>query len=99
MNKAVVPGTPAIPATPSHEIGHCTMCPNHLVEKDPDPFDSFCSDDVKIRCTLSKAGYRGNYQKEPYITVGCRPYNTSKEDEVPDWCPLIKQAEPTPVTT
>lgn len=69
-------------------ITNCTQCPNHRVERDPDPDDWFCDDDVKVRCLLSKAGYDGNRCQEPFVTVACRPYNVVKECGVPDWCPL-----------
>jgi hypothetical protein len=80
--------TPAVKAT-SREITSCVDCPHHRIERDPDPHDSFCSDDVKVRCDLSRVVSSGYYEKEPYVTVACRPYNTRKETPIPDWCPLL----------
>ena len=77
-----------IPKVAGLKITHCSNCSNHIIEPDPDPSDWFNDDDIKIRCTLSKAPYRGNRCNEPYITVACRPYNTGKEDDTPSWCPL-----------
>jgi hypothetical protein len=54
-------------------------CPHHRVERDPDPYDWFCDDDVKVVCTLAQRD----------ITVACRPYNKRKESDVPQWCPLL----------
>ena len=79
--------------TPDAVITNCTQCPHHEVERDPDPHDSFCYDDVKVRCKLSTASYRGNRGQEPYVTVACRPYNVAKESTVPHWCPLPSQIE------
>lgn len=72
-------------------IEKCTQCASHIVEPDPDPEDWFCDDDVKVRCVRSSALYRGNFRKEPYITVGCRPYRIKDEADIPDWCPLLKR--------
>lgn len=73
-------------------ITNCTQCPNSRVERDPDPHDWFCDDDVKVRCLASKATYnaRSPRCRNPFITVGCRPYNTEKECGIPNWCPLLK---------
>ena len=59
-------------------ISNCMDCPHHDVQRDPDPDDSFCSDDVKVVCQKAKRN----------ITVACRPYNMRKECPVPEWCPL-----------
>jgi len=75
------------------KLQKCINCPHHCVEADPDPSDWFCDDDVKVRCTESKATYRGNCCYEPYITVGCRPYRVKEESDVPSWCPLQKKQE------
>lgn len=72
---------------------HCTDCSHHVIEPDPDPIDWFCDDDVKIRCKLSSATYRGNCREEPYVTVGCRPFYATSESEIPGWCPLLVQSE------
>ena len=57
----------------------CMDCPHHEVQPDPDPHDSFCSDDVKVFCKEAKKN----------ATVACRPYNTRKETTpIPAWCPL-----------
>ena len=74
------------------KITNCMDCPHHRILADPDPFDWFCDDDVKVRCELSRSSenHGGFYAKEPYVTVACRPYNTRKECEAPKWCPLRK---------
>ena len=64
-----------------NEIGvyeNCMDCPLHRVLADPDPYDWFCDDDVKIYCTKAQRN----------IAVACRPYNDRKESKVPIWCPL-----------
>lgn len=72
-------------------IKNCIVCEHHIVEPDPDPTDWFDDDDVKVRCKLSKKPQRVRPNTtEPYITVACRPYNTVKECNIPDWCPLIQ---------
>lgn len=80
-------------------ILNCTVCDAHVVERDPDPYDSFCDDDIRVRCTKT-ANQTPSYTsfgmiraREPYITVGCRPYRKEVECEVPSWCPLRKQEE------
>jgi hypothetical protein len=64
------------------KIENCVDCPFHKELPDPDPFDSFCSDDVKIVCT--KEGGKP-------ITVACRPHYTRKESKIPPWCPLLEE--------
>lgn len=74
------------------KITSCVDCPNCLVENDPDPYDSFYSDDLKARCRLStNAPILTEYGigvGNPYITVACRPDMLRKETEIPDWCPI-----------
>jgi len=65
-------------------IDNCTDCLNHKVLSDPDRYDWFCSDDVKVVCTTTK---------DRPITVACRPYRMEKECEVPAWCPLREGGE------
>lgn len=70
------------------EYKGCAVCQYLVVEPDPDPFDWFCDDDEKARCSLSQANTekRGG---EPYITIGARPYETMKDCcRIPSWCPL-----------
>lgn len=55
----------------------CINCPSHEVLPDPDPYDWFCDDDVKVVCK----------ENGKNITVACRPYRTEKECEIPKWCP------------
>ena len=62
-------------------LTNCIDCPHHRVEADPDPNDWFCSDDIKVVCSLSNKN----------ITVACRPYQKRRVSDIPDWCPLIKQ--------
>ncbi|MCK9428515.1 MAG: hypothetical protein M0R17_00710 [Candidatus Omnitrophica bacterium] len=65
-------------------ISTCIECPAHTIESDPDPYDDFCDDDIKIGC---------KFKKDCYSTTGCRPYNAKKESSVPDWCPFIMKVE------
>lgn len=68
------------------KLTSCVDCPHHRVERDPDPDDWFCDDDVKVVCLLTKRQHNTS-------TVACRPYNTRKETSPPpDWCPLRKQS-------
>lgn len=74
---------------------HCVDCEFHKVIPDPDLTDSFNYDDVAVVCTKSKnekqntndERHVANRQEFKMITVLCRPYQTRKETEVPDWCP------------
>lgn len=65
------------------KIDNCLDCNAHVVLPDPDPNDWFCDDDIKVKikvtCTLN----------DKNITVACRPYNRSKECDIPDWCPKL----------
>lgn len=63
------------------EITTCAECPDSKIEHDPDPYDSFCSDDVKCFCTLTGS----------IITRSCRPYNIKKETLIPDDCPKLRE--------
>jgi len=63
------------------EIKNCMDCPNHKVQRDPDPHDSFCSDDEMVVCMAAKC---------KIITQACRPYMKRAECMVPSWCPLKK---------
>lgn len=71
------------------EIQCCIQCPFHTTEKDPDPDDWFNSDDVAVRCTKSGASGPRHGCNEPWIAVSCRPQNTERETNIPEWCPLI----------
>lgn len=73
---------------PSIQIDNCMDCPHHHVQRDPDPDDWFCDDDVKVVCT--KAIQKDGSYRE--VTSACRPYNTRKECSVPQWCPLNVKA-------
>lgn len=81
------------------KIANCIDCPNHEVVSDPDPYDSFCSDDVAVLCKASANTDRGTHWASGYlwphraITSSCRPYRTRNECEVPEWCPL-EEAKP-----
>lgn len=57
---------------------NCIDCPHHVVLPDPDPSDWFNDDDVKVQCRINGRN----------VTTACRPYQTRKESETPDWCPL-----------
>ena len=65
------------------KINSCLDCSQHQVMPDPDPYDWFCDDDVKVVCL--------KYQKN--ITVACRPYQIRKECNVPNWCHLNRKGE------
>lgn len=54
-----------------------------MVLPDPDPYDWFCDDDVKVVCALNR--------KE--ITVGCRPHHIREECKAPKWCPIRVESE------
>lgn len=60
-------------------ISHCVQCPYHKIESDPDRFDSFNYDDVKLVCTKKRGGRD--------IAVALRPYEV-KQEAIPKWCPL-----------
>jgi hypothetical protein len=62
------------------QMKSCVECASHKVELDPDPFDWFCDDDVKVVCTT----------KNKVVTAGCRPYNIKRDAIVPKWCPRKK---------
>lgn len=63
------------------EITSCVDCPESEVSRDPDPYDSFCDDDVKCICKLT-----GNV-----ITSACRPYQLREETDIPDNCPKLRE--------
>lgn len=66
---------------PSELITSCMKCPYSIILPDPDPYDWFCDDDVRVFCK----------KEERNITTACRPYNATKESVTPDWCPINKQ--------
>jgi len=61
------------------KINNCIDCMEHEILNDPDPYDWFCDDDVKVICKLNRRK----------ITCACRPYNIRKECDIPIWCPKI----------
>lgn len=71
----------------------CIDCPFHKVVEDPDPYDSWNSDDEALVCTKVRRepDPKSRYQVDrlPYkpIDVGLRPYQ-KKNVDVPDWCPI-----------
>lgn len=78
------------------EATKCTDCPFHEVVADPDPYDSFCSDDLAVLCTRSPnttgsrhhAAALGPFAHRP-VTTSCRPYKLDDETTpVPSWCPI-----------
>lgn len=72
----------------NNQLSGCALCMFLAIEPDPDPFDDFCDDDKKARCTLSKANPNVR-SGEPYVTVSARPYQIKSECcYIPDWCPL-----------
>lgn len=72
------------------ELESCMDCPNHRVISDPDPYDWFCDDDVAVVCTKKEKSKDTIPNGQPFkvITQACRPYNTRRETNIPDWCPL-----------
>lgn len=78
------------------KIESCMDCHNHIVDRDPDPHDSFNSDDEAVLCRLCpntehKMHYAqalGEFAFKP-ITLSCRPYMKRKETNIPEWCPLL----------
>ena len=82
------------------DIENCLDCPKHISGYDPDPYDSFCSDDKYCACTLlpndrlDKSNPRFS-QGQPYRIVTCadRPYQLKKYCTIPEWCPLVKKDE------
>jgi len=59
------------------KINNCVDCSEHQVLSDPDPYDWFCDDDVKVICKVNKK----------VITCACRPRHIRKECDIPTWCP------------
>lgn len=79
-------------------IENCLDCEFCKVIPDPDPFDSFCSDDEASVCTKLKndkqditSKWVADRQEFKIISPSCRPYNTRKESSIPDWCPLLNK--------
>lgn len=62
------------------ELDYCTQCPHGSVLPDPDPYDSFNYDDVKVVCK----------KENKKIAGALRPYEIGKYDTIPNWCPLKK---------
>jgi len=60
-------------------IANCIDCDNHEVQADPDHYDWFCFDDVKVVCKA---------MNNKTITCACRPHRTRHECDIPNWCPL-----------
>jgi hypothetical protein len=62
----------------------CILCPSRRVVADPDPCDSFCSDDVAVVC----AEIRSDEGRSEFKVVSCgeRPYQ-AKNVKSPNWCP------------
>lgn len=86
------------------KLTNCMDCDQHFVIPDPDPYDSFCDDDVAVLCKLTKKN--SGYKKEsPYwadqqqahesVTVSCRPHHMRAECEIPNWCPKLKEQNQT----
>lgn len=78
------------------QLTNCKDCKHHAVIPDPDPHDWFCDDDVAVICTLVKnpnpdrsSLYHSDSQEYSCVTTSCRPYNTRKECNIPNWCPLL----------
>ena len=67
---------------------NCIDCPAHEVLLDSSGSDWFNDDDVKVVCK----------HMNRTVTDTCRPYNTRKESETPDWCPFNKNIVMDPYT-
>ena len=60
-----------------NEIEKCTQCPHCTILPDPEPYDWFCDDDVKLFCEKLKRT----------VAAALRPYE-SDEVDIPSDCPL-----------
>ena len=63
-----------------NEIEKCTQCPHCTILPDPEPYDWFCDDDVKLFCEKLKRT----------VAAALRPYE-SDEVDIPSDCPLEQQ--------
>lgn len=73
----------------------CLDCPNHESGYDPDPYDSFNSDDMYCACKLlpnerldKKSRYVSEQQPYKIVSSGDRPYQLKKYSVPPRWCPI-----------
>ena len=66
----------------------CTACAFHSVRPDPDPLDSFNSDDCAVWCN----------QKNKEVAGALRPYEVSRIP-IPNWCPLRKEMNAVKIVT
>lgn len=80
------------------EINSCLECPHHIADYDPDPYDSFNSDDMYCACKLQKndrldpkSKYVSDRQPYRVVSSGDRPYQLKKYSTPPHWCPLKKE--------
>ena len=83
-------------------MNSCIECPHHKVVNDPDPYDSFCMDDVAVLCTLAPNSKESKRYSDnalfPFkpVAVSCRPYRIVEETTpTPSWCSLNKGIVPT----
>lgn len=76
----------------------CAICVHAQTYPDPDPFDWFCDDDVKVICEAVPLGVNGEPMGgKNQITGACRPYMVVAEcSYIPEWCP--QHGNPTPRT-
>ena len=63
--------------TKINEIKKCVQCPHCTILPDPEPYDWFCDDDVKLFCEKLKRT----------VAAALRPYE-SDEVDIPSDCPL-----------
>ena len=63
--------------TKINEILKCVQCPHCIILPDPDPYDWFCDDDVKLFCEKLKRT----------VAAALRPHEGDKVD-IPSDCPL-----------
>lgn len=85
---------------------NCLDCQFHKRVNDKDPDDWFNSDDEAVLCTKipipAKPNSRLRWEWHGFraVTTMARPYQTRRESETPQWCPLglaapaVSQSEP-----
>ena len=87
----------AVTVTFTKTVTNCTECPNFMAVDDPDPHDSFCSDDVAGLCKamvnvdrIARWSDQSTFPHRP-VTTSCRPHRLKEECDIPKWCPFLAQ--------
>ena len=57
-----------------NEIEKCTQCPHCTILPDPEPYDWFCDDDVKLFCEKLKRTITGNINFVTFVGSKCSGY-------------------------